>query len=46
MNFFGYLIIIGVVRGAITNGLARLATAPKDRVGGSPLTTRAALPIN
>ena len=45
-NFVGYLTIIAIVRGAITRGLVRLAIAPRDRVGGSPLTTRAALPIN
>jgi hypothetical protein len=45
-NFVGYLIVIGMVRGAITEGLARLAAASREMAGRSPLTTRAALPIN
>jgi hypothetical protein len=45
-NFLGYLIVIGVVRGSIKRGLARLATAPRESVSGSVLTTRAALPLN
>ncbi|HMF11717.1 MAG TPA: hypothetical protein VKE94_05405, partial [Gemmataceae bacterium] len=46
VNFLGYLIVIGVVRGGITSGLARLAPRTKDMTSGSALTSRAALPIH
>jgi hypothetical protein len=46
VNFLGYLFVIGMVHSGITSGLARLAPRSKNLVGGSPLTSRAALPLN